>query len=866
MLDRATASVRFLSGEREPVRVATTANIALDGLQTIDGVALAVNDRVLVKDQTDQRLNGIYTASRGLWYRASDARFPRAIAEGVTVHVQDGAVHGGQAFRFRETPEKIGVSNIIIDFYLSANFEEDAEAALNVYKAEFLEYANETSTEVIAPLVAQAGGFADAAAQSAQEALAIAGSYEDLQEAVDLADLHAQEAANQVASVIPSVQRFAVGSAVQSVDLGNVELHPAAVRVFIDGVYQFGNAWSLTDGVITPVGGSWPGDGIVENMEVVIDATSAIAFMVPSNGSVTTPRLANGAVTLEKLDPDIRLDDTRTFSTDLPFGRAGIRVLRGEKYDAHYGLPSSVIHYPSGKSVFIYRRAAGHAITDGAEVRAADSYDGGATLVNDRLIYSNPAHDARPDAGRIFANGKSGFMVNRQDEGTVHFSPLLIHSDDEFETWTEQTITLSSPYTFSSTGGIIDFPASQGGHDTEGFIAFGFAAAGVYSAISTSDNWATYTVHPNIATLGTPSGGTAVTALSEWGGARIGNQDKWIFYLRSQDSGGWRQEAACYVTTNLLSWGAPVRSNLNLGGNPPCCFFDEETNQFHFIGFGRGGRPIDQFEHHMLIASADGDELWAANGNWAALPTPVSWRVVTPLPNWSTGYMAPVKIGDKWTATFAAGEPGSAGGDRSVLLMIGDFVPSMTDVFKLMESFNTNAIFKYLRAGFAAAVNPPAGAYIDAAVDSANAGFQSYNGGTTSRQHYRVVNANGYIGGIDGAGSATSFLTSSDGQLKPVESRVALAVELDIGAIIDGLEPVAYDWLNTRGEPTGERGYGLIAQDVKALIPSAVSEGHGSPGDDDYKPWSMDNSKLVVFLLAELKSVRARLNALEGGE
>lgn len=130
MLDRATASVRFLSGEREPVRVATTANIVLDGLQTIDGVALAVNDRVLVKDQTDQRLNGIYTASRGLWYRASDARFPRAIAEGVTVQVQEGAVHGGQAFRFRETPERIGVSDIIIDFYLSANFTEDAEEAI----------------------------------------------------------------------------------------------------------------------------------------------------------------------------------------------------------------------------------------------------------------------------------------------------------------------------------------------------------------------------------------------------------------------------------------------------------------------------------------------------------------------------------------------------------------------------------------------------------------------------------------------------------------------------------------------------------------------------------------------------------------
>ncbi|CAD7044729.1 hypothetical protein REJC140_03859 [Pseudorhizobium endolithicum] len=60
-----TAPVRFLSGEREPCRVATMGNISLQGLQTIDDVALAVSDRVLVKDQTDQRENGIYLAFGG---------------------------------------------------------------------------------------------------------------------------------------------------------------------------------------------------------------------------------------------------------------------------------------------------------------------------------------------------------------------------------------------------------------------------------------------------------------------------------------------------------------------------------------------------------------------------------------------------------------------------------------------------------------------------------------------------------------------------------------------------------------------------------------------------------------------------------
>ena len=40
---------------KSPCRAATTANIALSGLQTIDGIALAECDRVFVKDQADQQ-------------------------------------------------------------------------------------------------------------------------------------------------------------------------------------------------------------------------------------------------------------------------------------------------------------------------------------------------------------------------------------------------------------------------------------------------------------------------------------------------------------------------------------------------------------------------------------------------------------------------------------------------------------------------------------------------------------------------------------------------------------------------------------------------------------------------------------------
>lgn len=54
------------------VRVATTANIALTGIQTIDGIGLAAGDRLLVKNQAAVAENGIRVVAAGAWPRATD--------------------------------------------------------------------------------------------------------------------------------------------------------------------------------------------------------------------------------------------------------------------------------------------------------------------------------------------------------------------------------------------------------------------------------------------------------------------------------------------------------------------------------------------------------------------------------------------------------------------------------------------------------------------------------------------------------------------------------------------------------------------------------------------------------------------------
>jgi len=66
--DSIAAGINF----KQAVRVATTEEITLLGVQTIDEIVVEVGDRVLVKDQVDTTKNGIYVVSNSVWTRALD--------------------------------------------------------------------------------------------------------------------------------------------------------------------------------------------------------------------------------------------------------------------------------------------------------------------------------------------------------------------------------------------------------------------------------------------------------------------------------------------------------------------------------------------------------------------------------------------------------------------------------------------------------------------------------------------------------------------------------------------------------------------------------------------------------------------------
>ncbi|MDE2344635.1 MAG: hypothetical protein KGL63_14815 [Betaproteobacteria bacterium] len=78
---------------KDSVSAATTANVTLSGTQTIDGVALAAGQRVLVKNQTTAADNGIYVVSATAWSRATDANTWNELV-GAFVFVEQGTAQG----------------------------------------------------------------------------------------------------------------------------------------------------------------------------------------------------------------------------------------------------------------------------------------------------------------------------------------------------------------------------------------------------------------------------------------------------------------------------------------------------------------------------------------------------------------------------------------------------------------------------------------------------------------------------------------------------------------------------------------------------------------------------------------------------
>ncbi|MDT9633175.1 phage tail protein [Pseudomonas sp. JV449] len=102
---------------KHSVLVATTANIALSGVQTIDGVLLPADARVLVKDQVAAKENGLYlVSSTGVWKRTQDADSSVEVTPGLFVSVETGTVNGDSVWQLvTDAPIVLGTTALAFE-------------------------------------------------------------------------------------------------------------------------------------------------------------------------------------------------------------------------------------------------------------------------------------------------------------------------------------------------------------------------------------------------------------------------------------------------------------------------------------------------------------------------------------------------------------------------------------------------------------------------------------------------------------------------------------------------------------------------------------------------------------------------------
>jgi len=110
-------------------KAGTTGNITLSGEQTIDGVAVVTNDRVLVKDQTDGIENGIYDVDTSTWTRSPDWDGAIDVVEGTIVPINNGTINSGNMY-------KVSTSGTIIPGTTSISFAAATTAAAGQYYPE----------------------------------------------------------------------------------------------------------------------------------------------------------------------------------------------------------------------------------------------------------------------------------------------------------------------------------------------------------------------------------------------------------------------------------------------------------------------------------------------------------------------------------------------------------------------------------------------------------------------------------------------------------------------------------------------------------------------------------------------------------
>jgi hypothetical protein len=130
------------------VRLATSGNVTLSGLQTIDGVVGAAGDRILVLEQTTSSQNGIYLMASGAWTRVTDANTWSSFV-GMIVTPSEGTARKNHVYISLVTQGgTLGATAITFDTVPIAGHVTTAKLANNAVTSVKIADANVTTAKI----------------------------------------------------------------------------------------------------------------------------------------------------------------------------------------------------------------------------------------------------------------------------------------------------------------------------------------------------------------------------------------------------------------------------------------------------------------------------------------------------------------------------------------------------------------------------------------------------------------------------------------------------------------------------------------------------------------------------------------------
>lgn len=312
----------------------------------------------------------------------------------------------------------------------------------------------------------------------------------------------------------------------------------------------------------------------------------------------------------------------------------------------HRGLTYRTVVLSDGTWLSVWNEARKHGADNLARIRSATSTDKGVTWSDPIDVYDESGKDASDFCLAIMGDGRVGGIALRRVEAGTTYLPVFFYSDDNGATWSSSFLT-GATAGFAAQFSMLPYPAAVGGHDTNGFIVFGYIS-GVRTKIvyqKTTDNGTNWTE------------GTAIedtvtyTNVAEPVVERLGSENKWVMIVRDESSDGTNFLMA--KSTDLTTWTGYYDSGQELGRNPPYLHYHD--GDFHVYGVSRvwRDREIETHGDAIIYQRRDATDVWNDNGqNWPGWSKFVSAH--RPL-----GYLNAVTDGEDIFLTAAIEEGGT---------------------------------------------------------------------------------------------------------------------------------------------------------------------------------------------------------------